>query len=170
MKTRFHNYTYYKSILRLAEQYAPNARSVIDIGAPWPFVSAFDWIPYKVMLNDRYPKSISSPNIKFIEQNFYEYEPEVKFDLVLCNQVMEHVPDPVSFAQKLMSIGHTVIASVPYMWPDSEVFGHLHHFISHEHFLSWYVFIPCMRFVINKWKRHELTKAMQMHVCLFYPI
>jgi hypothetical protein len=35
------NYTYYKSVLRLAEQYAPNAKSVIDVGAPWPYVTAF---------------------------------------------------------------------------------------------------------------------------------
>ena len=35
------NYTYYKSVLRLAEQYAPHARSVIDVGAPWPYITAF---------------------------------------------------------------------------------------------------------------------------------
>lgn len=36
------NFTYYKSILRLAQQYSPNAQSVIDVGAPWPFVTAFN--------------------------------------------------------------------------------------------------------------------------------
>lgn len=140
MKKRFHNYTYYKSVLRLAEQYAPDAKSIIDVGAPWPFVTAFDWIPHKVMLNDRYPEGISaSSNIEIVQADFYEYNPTEKFDLVICNQVMEHVPDPESFAKKLLSIGHTVIASVPYMWPDKAGFGHLHHFISHEELLSWCV-------------------------------
>jgi hypothetical protein len=36
------NYTYYLRILDAAKRYAPSAKSVIDVGAPWPYVTAFD--------------------------------------------------------------------------------------------------------------------------------
>jgi hypothetical protein len=138
MNKRIRNITYYKSVLRLAQQYAPDAQSVIDVGAPWPFVTAFEWIPRKVMLNDRYPDGLATPpDVTAIMANFYEYQPEQKFDLVVCNQVMEHVPDPPVFAKKLLSIGKVVVASVPYMWPPGTATGHLQNDIDMETFLSW---------------------------------
>ena len=82
--------SYYKTILRLAEQYAPDAKSVIDVGAPWPYVTAFKWIPAKVMLNNRYPEGLAGTSrhgLSIVEADFYEYQPPQKFDLVLCNQV-----------------------------------------------------------------------------------
>jgi hypothetical protein len=137
MNKRMNNLTYYKTVLRLAQQYSPDAQSVIDVGAPWPFVTAFDWIPRKVMLNDRYPEGMTTPpDVTAIMADFYEYEPEHQFDLVLCNQVMEHVPDPASFAKKLLSIGKVVVASVPYMWHEGTP-GHVQHEIDMDTFLSW---------------------------------
>lgn len=144
MRKRLSNVTYYISVLRLAQQYASDAQSIIDVGAPWPFVTAFDWIPNKVMLNDRYPEGlVTPPDVEAVLVDFYEFEPREKYDLVICNQVMEHVPDPASFAKKLLSIGHTVIASVPYMWPEGTAPGHLQNDIDVETLLSWCViFLP----------------------------
>lgn len=74
-------------------------------------------IPQKTMLNDRYPEGITTPpDVSLIETDFYKFNPSEKYDLVICNQVMEHVDDPAAFAQKLLSIGKVVIASVPYRY------------------------------------------------------
>lgn len=159
------NLDYYKAIVRLAQHYAPDAKTVIDVGAPWPFVTAFDWIPEKTMLNDRYPDGISAPGTTFIQTDFYKFEPEKKYDLVICNQVMEHVDYPQHFAMKLLSIGkvrrdafvgsllfavllqaqseypifiQVVIASVPYKWPAAHSFGHKQHLIEIRTFLNWF--------------------------------
>ena len=97
------------------------------------------------MLNDRYPASMNAsiPGLSIIQTDFYKFNPERKFDLVLCNQVMEHVSQPGKFAQKLLEIGNIVIASVPYMWPEESGFGHLQHKISIDKFLGWYVCNVC---------------------------
>jgi hypothetical protein len=50
---------------------------------------------------------------------------------------MEHVPDPASFARKLLDTGNVVIASVPYLWPSKEAFGHLQHMIDADQLLKW---------------------------------
>jgi 2-polyprenyl-3-methyl-5-hydroxy-6-metoxy-1,4-benzoquinol methylase len=89
------------------------------------------------MLNDRYAPGITTPpDVDLVQADFYNYVPKEKFDLVICNQVMEHVPDPARFAAKLLEVGHVVIASVPYLWP-SNAFGHLHHNITHDQLVSW---------------------------------
>lgn len=167
------NAAYYRSIIRLAQQYAPNATSVLDVGAPWPFVTAFRcemysnqrlyfikykfcvgaWsntsplhlscipsagIPRKVMLNDRYPDGIVAPEgISMVEMDFFEYDPEEKFDLVLCNQVIEHVPDPGRFAKKLLATGKVVVASVPYLWGPAAATGHVNHNIDQDTLVQW---------------------------------
>jgi hypothetical protein len=101
-------------------------------------MSVFAGIPEKTMLNDRYPDNIVPPKgLKLIQANFYDFFPETKYDLVLCNQVLEHVDDPRKFAKKLLSIGEVVIASVPYLWPD-DIFGHKHNYIDSETLIDWF--------------------------------
>jgi len=102
------------------------------------YESDYAGIPEKTMLNDRYPDNIVAPKgLKLIQADFYDFFPKTKYDLVLCNQVLEHVDDPREFAKKLLSIGKVVIASVPYMWPD-DIFGHKQNYINSETLIDWF--------------------------------
>ena len=42
--------------------------------------------------------------------------PSPLFDLVLCSEVVEHVPRPAEFVRKLLLVGRLLVLSVPYMW------------------------------------------------------
>lgn len=46
--------------------------------------------------------------------------------MALCLQVLEHVPDPAAFAQKLFALADVVVISVPYKWPKGMTKGHTH--------------------------------------------
>ena len=73
-----------------------------------------------------------------ITADFMEWEGG-QSDLVLCNQVLEHVPDPSEFLKKLITTStQATIISVPYQWPVcSGTCGHLHHEIDLERVLQW---------------------------------
>lgn len=90
------------------------------------------------MLNNKYPDGIKTPDdVSLVLADFYQYDPPQKYDLVICNQVMEHVDDPAAFAKKLLEIGHTVIASVPYNWGPGTI-GHVQHYIDQDQLLEWF--------------------------------
>jgi trans-aconitate methyltransferase len=90
------------------------------------------------MLNNLYPEGFHAPHaVRLVEADFYKFTPQQRYDVVICNQVLEHVPDPAAFAAKLLSIGKVVIASVPHNWPRGPP-GHLHHRINQTQLLAWF--------------------------------
>lgn len=76
--------------------------------------------------------------VESITSNFLEYTPEEHFDLVTCFQVLEHVPDPVAFARKLLEIGSTVVVSVPYKWAKGRCKHHLHDPVTERKMKKWF--------------------------------
>jgi len=67
-----------------------------------------------------------------------EYEPEKTFDLLLCNQVIEHVENPAAFMKKMIETATISIISAPYDWPDcGEQCGHVTNNITPEMFAEW---------------------------------
>jgi hypothetical protein len=54
------------------------------------------------------------------------FEAAAMFDLVLCLQVVEHVPDPAAFIRKLLRTGRVLILSVPHNWAAGRAPGHRH--------------------------------------------
>jgi hypothetical protein len=130
------NFRYYVDVIRLAKQHAGEARSVIDVGPrDTPFVLELDWITSRTALDLEFAPTI--PNTTNIQGDFLQYQPTQKFDLVLCLQVLEHLDDPRTFAQKLLATGKTVILSVPYMWPLGFCKYHLQDPIDEEKILGW---------------------------------
>ena len=55
------------------------------------------------------------PEHRFLKQDLLHWEPEEKFDLVMASQVLEHLPEPGQFLDKLseLSQGH-ILLSVPW--------------------------------------------------------
>ena len=56
-------------------------------------------------------------DIKYIQTDFLTYKGRKKYDVVVCNSVLEHVPDDVEFFKKLLNyvkIGGVLVLTVDY--------------------------------------------------------
>jgi|ERR1700722_409069 len=109
-------FKYYRMALVYGKTYAPNAKSILDVGgADCGYLQWFDWIPFKQTVDLRV--KTNTPGINSLRIDFMEYQPARSFDVVLCLQVLEHLVDPQLFAKKLLTTAPVVIISVPYKWP-----------------------------------------------------
>ncbi|MBI3800733.1 MAG: hypothetical protein HY268_27615, partial [Deltaproteobacteria bacterium] len=130
------DFQYYKEVIRLARVYAPTGGQVIDVGAnETQVLRQLDWFQRRVALDIRY--ILPQVGIETIETDFMAYQPECTFDLVLCLQVLEHLPEPTAFVQKLLETGRTVIISVPYKWPKAEYGTHVQDPVDETKLESW---------------------------------
>lgn len=61
------------------------------------------------------------------------------YDVVLCSEVVEHVPKPKEFVRKLLKTGRTVVLAVPYKWDpcDDTKCHHLNNKISRDQIAQW---------------------------------
>jgi SAM-dependent methyltransferase len=106
---------YYQAVFQYAAVAGYDAKSVLDVGsAGTDYINWLYWIPERYVLD----YSIASPpeGTIAIEADFLAYQPEKRFDLALCCQVLEHVPDPAGFCRKLKEVATNLIVSVPYRW------------------------------------------------------
>jgi len=60
--------------------------------------------------------------------------------LVLCTQVVEHLPDGIvgKFVQKMAQQAKVLIVSTTYEMPEGTIEGHIQDPISEEEFRSWF--------------------------------
>jgi SAM-dependent methyltransferase len=117
------HYRYYDSLYYTALQYGADAQSIIEVGcASDPFIQYLDWAdrrtcvaPYFVDYT-KSNKKLNHTKIEKITADFMKYKlpNNKKYDLLLCSQVVEHVPDPKPFMRKLIDSAETSIISVPY--------------------------------------------------------
>ncbi len=134
-------------IFYTALQYGVDAKSVIEVGcASDPFIKYLDWVnkqtcvaPYFVDYGNNKKKS----NITAVERitaNFmgYELPDNKKYDLLLCNQVLEHVPLPALFMKKLISSAKISIILVSFNWGDcGKLCKHTTNHITNKKLLEW---------------------------------
>ena len=101
-----------QELVRILE---PDAKSAIDVGArDTPIIEDFDWIEDRSTLD--YSNPYSSERVKGISVDFFKFEPPKRYNLALCLQVLEHIHDATSFAQKLFQIADRVLITVPFKW------------------------------------------------------
>jgi len=139
------HYTYYDSLFYLSMQYGRQAKSLLEVGcASDPFAKYLSWIdqrtcvaPYQVTYDGK--NHGPSASVDFVKADFMEYksDKEEKFDLLICSQVVEHVPDPAGFMKKLVEAAKTSIISVPYMWPACDNCNHKTNNITLDTILKW---------------------------------
>jgi hypothetical protein len=116
---------YYREVVRLAREYVPDGHALVDVGAGETEVAGIiEGFQRRVML-DIHPIR-PKRGVETITADLMQYEPDTRFDLVLCLQVLEHIEEPAPFARKLFEVGRTVIISVPYRWPEDVCPWHLH--------------------------------------------
>ena len=130
-------------------------KSIIDVGSrSCPYLEWFPWATERVSLDLKKP--FKAPGVRSIKTDFLTWEPDKHYDVVLCLQVLEHVPPVEEFAHKLLTLGRHVIVSVPYKWPETAMRGHVHDPIDRAKFLSWFPRRPDYMVVAREPMSHSL--------------
>ncbi|OIQ44301.1 MAG: hypothetical protein BM558_08525 [Roseobacter sp. MedPE-SW] len=141
---------YYSYLDYIVRSLGKNAKSMIDIGtANCPYLEWFDWIPERVSFDMAEP--YRSSTVEGIQGDFLSHDfGGKKYDVATCLQVLEHVPDVIPFARKLLEISDMVIVTVPYEWPATAADDHIHDPIGNRKLLRWMGRKPNYRQVIKE--------------------
>ena len=95
----------------------------------------FDWIPTRRTVHIRYP--YTSESVEGVKADFLEYEVDERYDLALCLQVLEHVPQVEKFTQKLFDVSRSVLIPVPYKRPKGNNKDHIHDPVDEAKLRAW---------------------------------
>ena len=137
------------TIIKLARQLVPDAATVLDVGAhEGTFISQFSWIPTKGATDMRFDENQAQQRavrnqrgVAFLPGDFLtlNFGP-TPFDLVICNQVVEHLPDGVvePFVRKLRQVARLLIVSTTLDLPRGVIHSHVQDPISKAKFRTWF--------------------------------
>jgi hypothetical protein len=128
---------YYQVVRIVAQGLARDARSIIDVGS-WdtPTLDWFPETPSRTSLDLRMP--YRGDGVQAVTADFLTWQPDRRYDLALCLQVLEHVADARGFAQKLLAVADIVLISVPYRWPETKNPRHVHDPVTMDKIVSWF--------------------------------
>jgi hypothetical protein len=91
-----------REVRHLVEDLASEARSLLDVGSNGgDYLDWFGWIPQRVSVDIANP--CSSEGVDGIRADFLTYDFPERFDVGLCLQVLEHIPDAEAFAQRMLA-------------------------------------------------------------------
>lgn len=151
--TQRHNFRYYDTLYYTSLQFGYDAKSIIEVGcASVPFIKHLDWVdkrtcvaPYFVQYegtdkgNENTQLNGTTSAIESVVADFMEYEvADYSYDLLICSQVLEHVPNPSEFMKKLIRTAKTAVISVPFRWPDcGETCNHKTDDIDYKVLIEW---------------------------------
>lgn len=139
---------YLQYVYFLARVVATEARSVIDVGSNGcPYVEWLDWIPRKLSVDLARP--YVSPGVEGRTGDFLTLELGESFDLGLCLQVLEHVPEVTAFARKLLATTPHLIVSVPYRWEPGQE-DHVHDPVDEAKLAAWFGRQPNYRLIVRE--------------------
>lgn len=145
--TRRKHLMYFKYVDVMVRAIGRDATSIIDIGSKnCGYLDWFYWIDDKASLDLNEP--YSAPGVRSIQANLFDWQPDKLYDVALCLQVMEHVPDVQAFGAKLLSVARHVIISVPYKWREDAAATHVHDPIDRSKFRSWFSVRPNYEVVV----------------------
>jgi hypothetical protein len=140
---------YFQYVDFLVRVVGRDAQSILDVGSnSCPYLEWFHWIPYKFSIDIQAP--YHSWRVRGKKIDFLEYANNRQFDLCLCLQVLEHVHDARSFAQKLLKVAHQVIVSVAYRWPSGTDSRHVQDPVDEEKLVTWFDCIPNYQIIVTE--------------------
>jgi hypothetical protein len=138
---------YLQYVFFLARVVGRDARSVIDVGSNGcPYLDWFDWIPRRLSVDLERP--YAGPGIEAMTGDFLALDVG-EFDLGLCLQVLEHIPDVGAFARKLLATTPHLIVSVPYRWEKGPE-DHVHDPVDAAKLAAWFGRKPNYRIVVRE--------------------
>ncbi|MCB1501638.1 MAG: hypothetical protein KDK07_17945 [Bauldia sp.] len=133
----------------IATRVASRARSIVDVGSFGTPI--LDWFPD---VKDRFSVDLvrpyAGPGVTPITSDFLTWEPPMHFDVALCFQVIEHVPDATAFARKLLAICDVLVMSVPYLWPEDKAAHHVHDPVDTEKIFGWFGREPNYSYIVKE--------------------
>lgn len=142
---------YYQVVRTLTSHIGRKAESIIDVGsAGCPYLDWYDHIPNRTSVDLKAP--YKAEGISSYTSDFLEWQPDRKYDIVTCLQVLEHVPHATEFAQKLLSLGHVVVVSLPYRWPHGKTKSHIHDPVDRDKILTWFGRKPNFEYICREVK------------------
>jgi hypothetical protein len=140
---------YYRYLDVIVRGVATDCKSMIDVGARnTPLIENFEWVDERVTLDVRAP--YNSARVRGIEMDFLQFKPEKQFDIALCCQVLEHIPDAGAFARHLFEVGKRVLISVPYLWPEGGTKNHIHDPVDMEKLARWTGREPAYHIIVQE--------------------
>lgn len=152
---------YYQVVRILASGLAEGAESVLDVGSHGsPYLDWFEDIPVRTSLDLVEP--YRAEGITSIVTDFLAWQPDRRYDLVLCLQVLEHVTDARSFARKLLASGRVVIISVPYRWRAGSSKNHVQDPVTMQKIAGWFGRKPNYANLVT-----EPSNGKERLVCVF---
>lgn len=137
------NHDLYRLMVALARALFQDARSAIDVGCYTSgVICEMGWIETRIASDLQTGLAANwaeVPGVRFVGGDAFTLEfPEAPFDLVISNQTIEHLQDPVGFVAKLLRLGRGLILSTTYEVEAGLIDGHLQDPISLEKFQSWF--------------------------------
>ena len=150
---------YYQIVKSWIDELSPG-EWILDVGSKHTPIVKDTAFQRKTML-DLTPFKKEFPGIEQVVADWFEYDMQGKADLVLCLQVLEHLPDDIvgPFARKLLSSGRHVIISVPYEWSEKACVYHLQDPVTIEKLHNWTQQEP-VKFHIESRDRRERLVAL----------
>jgi hypothetical protein len=156
---------YLQRVAKLVQAVGGDARSILDVGSNrCPYLDWFEWIPRRVSVDLQAP--YFSPSVEGIKADFLTWQANEKFDLCLCLQVLEHVPDAGAFSRKLLASARQVIVSVPYLWSGSCKY-HVHDPVDDEKIAAWFGCEPDVSIVVTETPTEDNPKGVRRMICYF---
>ena len=131
---------YYRTVREFAAKYSPDGKTLLDVGGGvglgCRYLEWYDEFEERTSVETP-TKGCTLDGVRVIHSDFMDWLPDQKYDLVLCLQVLEHIPDPTAFARKLFECGNVVIVSVPYCWKAGVCTSHIHDPVDESKLLKW---------------------------------
>lgn len=127
---------YYQYVFYMVRVVGATSTSVLDVGSNrCDYLNWLWWIEKKTSLDLNTP--YRGKGITSFKEDFLTWNPDQYYDLVLCLQTLEHIPDAESFARKLLQVGRHVIVSVPHNWPEGATISHIHDPVDEPKLVRW---------------------------------
>lgn len=137
-----------------------SAEVVADIGSnKTPTLDTFPGNPLKFSVDPGSP--YESHDVTSVRQDLLNWVPPKPIQLASCLQVMEHVRDVHSFAERLLKISEVSLISVPHLEEAGSNQGHLHNRIDLERITEWFGRAPNYHYIARELSGDERI------VCVF---
>ena len=135
-----HGLAYYRVAVDFVRRYAPDARRLLDVGGGVSRGCQYlQWLPQLQRTSVELPDSGSQQlhPVRVVKADFLDWDVDGPYDVVMCLQVLEHVPQVEAFTVKLFDCAPTVVISVPYRWPAGRTACHVHDPVDEAKLHGW---------------------------------
>ena len=140
---------YYRVVEQIGLALSKGKSSMLDVGSAGSgYLAWFPDVPHRTSLDLERP--FVAPGINSVTADFFAWEPDRHYDIALCLQVLEHIPDAKAFAQKQLTSADTLIVSVPYLWRKGRVKHHPNDPVDERKMRAWFGREPSYSYVCRE--------------------